>query len=127
MERAFFISDPRNPGKLYLVTAPARHVLFNRDDNELYRHHNHNHPCRNVLVFADAAIEKHIKAIESEIGKKRLIIKHLERRLVRAEQTRMNEEHAKAERKYIPSQLEEASEAIGALETLLANVSRDWT
>ena len=78
-------------------------------------------------MFADAAIEKHIKAIESEIGKKRLIIKHLERRLVRAEQTRMNEEHAKAERKYIPSQLEEASEAIGALETLLANVSRDWT
>jgi hypothetical protein len=39
----------------------------------------------------------------------------------------MNEEHAEAERKYIPSQLEEASEAIGALETLLANVSRDWT
>ncbi len=78
------------------------------------------------MLFANAAIEKHIKTIESEIGKKRLIIKHLERRLVRAEQTQMNEEHAKAERKYIPSQLE-ASEAIGALETLLANVSRDWT
>ncbi|KAG9023522.1 hypothetical protein FRB95_012982 [Tulasnella sp. JGI-2019a] len=35
----FFISDPLNPGKIYLVT--ARHVVFHPDKefNELYKHH----------------------------------------------------------------------------------------
>ncbi|KAM6499262.1 hypothetical protein JOM56_004770 [Amanita muscaria] len=83
----FFISDSRNPGKIYLVT--ARHVVFHldNDSNELYQHRNSSQRPRNVLLFGDAAIEKHITAIESEIGGKHIIIEHLESRLENAEQS----------------------------------------
>ncbi|KIL61719.1 hypothetical protein M378DRAFT_82158, partial [Amanita muscaria Koide BX008] len=83
----FFISDSRNPGKIYLVT--ARHVVFHldNDSNELYQHRNSSQRPRNVLLFGDAAIEKHITAIESEIGGKHIIIEHLESWLENAEQS----------------------------------------
>ncbi|KAF5383272.1 hypothetical protein D9615_004809 [Tricholomella constricta] len=64
----FFISDPENPGKIYLVT--ARHVLFplDEDSKELYQHRNNSgQPRKNVLLFGDAGIEKYIKDIELEI------------------------------------------------------------
>ena len=72
-----FISDPRNPGKIHLAT--ARHVVFHpespdKNSNELYQHHNSGQRRRIVLLFGDAAIEKHITAIESEIGGKHIII-----------------------------------------------------
>ncbi|KAL6303949.1 hypothetical protein BKA93DRAFT_785418 [Sparassis latifolia] len=120
----FFISDPRKPGKIYLVT--ARHVVFHTDkgSNELYQHRDSSQRRRNVLLFGDAAIEKHITAIESEIGSKHIIIKQLERRLEIAEQ--LDEEDAEAERNQVLPQLEEAWKAIGALEKFLADDSRDW-
>ncbi|KAN0135417.1 hypothetical protein V8E53_006696 [Lactarius tabidus] len=117
----FFISDPRNPGKIYLVT--ARHVVFHpdNDSNELYQHGQRR---RNVLLFGNAAIEKHITAIKSEINGKHVIIEQLEGRLEYAKQ--MDEEDAEAERNDALPQLEEARRAIGALEKFLADVSRDW-
>ncbi|GBE77162.1 hypothetical protein SCP_0100340 [Sparassis crispa] len=120
----FFISDPRNPSKIYLVM--ARHVVFHPDkgSNELYQHCDSSQCCRNILLFGDTAIEKHITAIESEIGGKHIIIKQLERRLEIAEQ--LDEEDAEVEWNQVLPQLEEAWKAIGALEKFLADDSRDW-
>ncbi|KAF8337997.1 uncharacterized protein EI90DRAFT_3041264, partial [Cantharellus anzutake] len=120
----FFISDPRNPGKIYLVT--ARHVLFHPDEgpNELHWHRNSSQRRRNVLLFSDAAIEDHILAIGSEIGGKNIVIEHFKRRLEDAEQ--MDEEEAEAERNQVLPQLEELRNAIGALEKFLADVSGEW-
>ncbi|KAI0002172.1 hypothetical protein BJV74DRAFT_882269 [Russula compacta] len=94
------------------------------DSNELYQHRSSSQRHRNVLLFGDAAIEKHITAIEPEIGGKHIIIKHLESRLEYREQ--MDEEDAKAKRNQVRSQLEGARKAIRALEKFLADVSRDW-
>ncbi|KAG8816620.1 hypothetical protein FRC19_011909 [Serendipita sp. 401] len=121
----FFISDPHNPGKIYLVT--ARHVIFHPDEdsNELYQHHyDSSQPSRNVLLFGDAGIEKQITAIKTEISDKHLIIEHLENRLEYAVQR--GGEIAVAEQNDILPLLEEAKEAIGALEEFLTNVLRDW-
>ncbi|KIM73605.1 hypothetical protein PILCRDRAFT_828987 [Piloderma croceum F 1598] len=120
----FFVSYPLNPGKIYLVT--ARHVVFHPDEtsNELYQHCNSSQRRRNVLLFGDAAIEKHITATESEISGKHIIIEQLERRLEDAK--RMDEEDAEAERNHVLPQLEEARKAIGALEKFHADVSKDW-
>jgi hypothetical protein len=62
-----------NPGKIYLVT--ARHVVFPPDEepNVLYRHRKPAQRRRNVLLFGDAAVEKHITATKSEIGSKHTI------------------------------------------------------
>jgi len=76
------------------------------------------------LLFGDAAIEKHIKAIEFEIGGKQTIVEQLERRLEDAGQ--MDEEDAEGERNQVLPQLKQARKAIGALEKFLADVSRDW-
>ncbi|KAL4071575.1 hypothetical protein V8B97DRAFT_1870846 [Scleroderma yunnanense] len=120
----FFISDPRYPGKLYLVT--AQHVLFppGKDSNELYQYRNCSQPRKNVLLFGEAVIEKHTKAIESEIGGQHLIVGQLECWLAAADQT--NEEDPEAKRKEIESQSEKARKTIKALETLFVDVSRDW-
>ncbi|KAL4077479.1 hypothetical protein J3A83DRAFT_4185865 [Scleroderma citrinum] len=118
----FFISDPRYPGKLYLVT--ARHVLFppEKNDNELYQYRNPSQPRKNILLFGEAAIEKHTKAIESQIGSQYIIIEQLEHRLAAVDQ--MNEEDPEAERDEVESQLEKARKAIKALEMLLADENR---
>ena len=120
----FFISDPHNPGKIYLVT--ARHVLFHPDEspNELYRAHNSGGGRRNVLLFGDDAIEKHIAAIEPKINGQDVIIEHLEGRLEDTEQ--MDKENAEAERNQILPQLEEARKNVEALKKFLADNSRDW-
>ncbi|KAG7446143.1 uncharacterized protein BT62DRAFT_932507 [Guyanagaster necrorhizus] len=120
----FFISDPRNPGKIYLVT--ARHVVFHsdRDSNELYQHCNSSQPHRDILLFGDAAIEKYINAIEFEIGRKHMIIEDLWDQLEYAKQK--GEKNAVAKQKHVLPQLEEASKAIRALKKFLADVSRDW-
>ena len=119
----FFISDPRNPGKIYLVT--ARHVIFHpdKDPNELYQYHNSSQRRKNVLLFGDAAVEKYTVAIESEISDMRMTIAQLESWLEDAEQ--MDEEDAKAERNQLLPQLAEARKAIGALEAFRVD-SRAW-
>ena len=121
----FFISDPLNPGKIYLVT--ARHILFppGQDSNEFYQHRNNpNQPRRNVLLFGNAAIEKYITAIESEVRGKYFMNDWFERRLERTKQ--MDEEHAKKERKHVLRELEETTEAISAISEFYTNVSKDW-
>jgi hypothetical protein len=120
----FFISYPLNPGKIYLVT--ARHVVFHPDEtsNELYQHRNSSQCRRNVLLFSNAAIEKHIMATESEISGKHIIIEQLKRQLEDAK--RMDEEDTEAERNHVLPQLEEGRKAIGALEKFHADVSKDW-
>ena len=115
----FFISDPRNPGKIYLVT--ARHVVFHpdNDSNEFYEHSNPSQCRRNVLLFCDAAVEQHIRAIELEIHFKRTDIEYLERPFEDAKL--MDEE----ERNRALTQLEEARKAVEILEKFLADCS-DW-
>jgi len=117
----FYVSDPSNSGKIYLVT--ARHVVFHPDKerNNLHQHLESSQR-RNVLLFGDAAIEKHITAIESEIGVNLNLIKLLERRLEGAKQRRENV--AEAEKNQILPQLKGARKAIEALEELHAEVSK---
>ncbi|KAG8812887.1 hypothetical protein FRC17_001769 [Serendipita sp. 399] len=122
----FYISDPRYPGKIYLVT--ARHVVFCSDTepNELYQH-NDSDPSqrrRSVLLFSDSAVEKYTMAVKSEIRGEEITIEQLERRLKGTEQ--LDEEEAEAERKAVQRQLENAKQAIVTLEKFLADVSRDW-
>jgi len=120
----FFISNPLKPGHIYLIT--ARHVVFHPDKepNMLYQHHNSSQPRRNVLLFGNTAIEKHIAATESEIGGKYIILKQLERRLEDA--THMDKEDAEAEKNQVLPQLEEARKAIEALEKFHMDISKDW-
>ena len=120
----FFISDPRHPGKIYLVT--ARHVVFHPDTepNMLYQHGNSSQSRRNVLLFSDDAFEEHLKAIESLIDDQIFLIDYLERRLRHAEQ--LNESEAKSEKKQVPFLLEQAKKALGALEEFLVDVSGNW-
>ena len=120
----FFISDPRYPGNIYLVT--ARHVVISpdKDDNRLYQHNNPDQPRRKVSLFSDPAIERNITAIKSEISGKEIIIKQLEWRLKIAE--KMEEEEAEAERDEVQPQLKKERRAIGDLEAFLADISRDW-
>jgi len=119
----FYVSDPSNPGKIYLVT--ARHVVFHPDKerNNLCQHLESSQR-RNVLLFGDAAIEKHITAIESEIGVNLNLIKLLERRLEGAKLRRENV--AEAENNQILPQLKGARKAIEALEELHVEVSKNW-
>ncbi|KAH9013338.1 hypothetical protein EDB84DRAFT_901663 [Lactarius hengduanensis] len=121
----FFITDPRNPGKLYLVT--ARHVVFHPDEdpNVLYQHCDSSQHRRNVLLFGDTATEKYLKAIESEIDGKHVIATHLEGRLEAAKQK--SEDVAKRERRQAVPQLEDARERIEDLKKFLVDISReDW-
>jgi len=69
----FFITDPLKPGNVYPVT--ARHVVFDLDkeSNKLYPHRNSSQRRRNVLLFGDTVVEKHIAAIRSEINGKHII------------------------------------------------------
>jgi len=121
----FFISDPRDPGRLYLVT--ARHVVFppNEDNDKLYQHNNSGQHCRNVLPLGDATLEEHVMDIESKICLlKRIIIEDLEDQLKAAEWT--DGEDAEAERNRVLSRLEEGKEALEAYEGFLKDISRDW-
>jgi len=76
------------------------------------------------LLFGDVAIQKYLKAIESEIGGKHIIIDQLQRRLEGV--SRIDEEKSATEReqKQVLLQLEEAKEAIEDLKKFLADVSK---
>jgi hypothetical protein len=119
----FFIS--LNPGEIYLVT--ARHVIFDPDEepNVLYRHRNSTQPRRNVLLLGEAAVQKHVKATESEIGGKHIIIELLEGRLEDVNQMD-DEEDAEGLQNDIMLDLERAKKAVKILEKFLADVSKDW-
>ncbi|KAM5543270.1 hypothetical protein V8D89_003144 [Ganoderma adspersum] len=121
----FFFSDPRKPGKLYLVT--VRHVLFPpaEDANEPYSGCDAGEPCRNVLLFGNAALEKHLEAIRAEISGKESTIDWLERRLAAAKE--LDEEDAEMERAHAQRELNPAQEALADLKALLADISSDWT
>ncbi|KAK7448145.1 hypothetical protein VKT23_013904 [Stygiomarasmius scandens] len=116
----FYISDPRFPGKLYLVT--ARHVVLHPDeDKESFVCYNPSQPRKNVLLFGE--VEKHIKAIKSEIDGIQVIITQLENRLEDAED--MGEE-AEAEREEVKPLIEKKKKAIESLETFYNDVSKNW-
>ena len=119
-----FFTDPLQPGKLYLLT--TRHVVFHPENhpNELYEYRDTNMPRKNVLLMGDEAFEKYIKAIESEIGGKNIIINQLERRLECTKE--LAEEDAKTEREQVGPQLDQMKTAIDALKKILVDINRDW-
>lgn len=120
----FCISDPRNPGKIYLVT--ARHIVLHPDKepNVLYQHRNPSQRRRNVLLLVDAAAEKHITTAKSEIRVTHVIIEQLERRLGNGKE--MDEAKENSETKVALPKLEIMRTAIGVLEEFSADVSQDW-
>jgi len=114
----FYVSDPSNPGKIYLVT--ARHVVLHpeKEPNMLYRHSSQR---RNVLIFWDAAIETHSTAIEFEIDVNLEILRVLGYRLENAKQRKDVEE----ERNLI-FQVEGAKRKMESLEELRTDVFENW-
>ena len=117
-----FIFDPHYPGKLFLVT--ARHVVTCDSDDELVEYTNTTQPRRKVLLFSESAIEKHLKAIESEIRGKGFIVDYLERRLLAA--AKLKPEDAELERKSVESELGKEKKAIPVLKKFLPDATRDW-
>lgn len=77
----FFISDPRYPGDLFLVT--ARHVVIHttRDNNKLVKYTDAGQPRRNVLLVSESTAEKHLAAIKSEIDAQEILLMQLNSRL----------------------------------------------
>ncbi|KIM24674.1 hypothetical protein M408DRAFT_26795 [Serendipita vermifera MAFF 305830] len=120
----FYVSDPCNPGKLYLVT--TRHILFHPDENanELYEHNDSSQPGRNVLLFGDAAIAKHIEEIEFEIANQDSVVDALEKQLETAK--RMNRKDAEEERQDVQPLLDRARRAVVVLNSFLMDICRDW-
>jgi hypothetical protein len=121
----FFISDPRYPGRIYLVT--VRHLVIRPDknNNELYEYNNPSQPRRRVLLLSDPAIEMHIEAIQSEIEDQEGDIEQLELRLGIA--ALRGGERGEAERNEVEPQLRKAKNAIGELKTFKDDVSNNWT
>ena len=113
----FYVSDPSNPGKSYLVT--ARHVVLHpeKEPNTFYRHSIQH---RNVLIFGDAAIETHSTAIESEIKVNLEVFRVLAYRLETAKQRK------DIERETNLIQVEGAKRKIESLEELRTDVSENW-
>ena len=114
----FYVSDPSNPGKIYLVT--ARHVVLHpeKEPSTLYRHSSQR---RNVLIFGDAAIETHSTAIEFEIDVNLEILRVLGYRLENAKQRKDVQE----ERNLI-FQVEGAKRKVESIEELRTDVSENW-
>lgn len=123
----FFFIDTAKPGILYLLT--ARHVLFHpdNDENKLYTFREGTGQVKKKVMFmGQAAFETRCEAIESAIRGKEITLDYLARRLAYADKIK-DEEDATAERKHAEYEIKEAKEAIPALKTLLADVTRDWT
>lgn len=119
----FFISDPRYPGKIYLVT--ARHVVLPLDKNdnnfnELYLEQlDPSQPRQNVLLFGHAAIKKHTAFIKSEVDGQLIFVDHFEKMLVGSQ------EMSAVDQGEVQHQLDRAKMAIIRLEELFTNVSGD--
>jgi len=114
----FYVSDPSNPGKIYLVT--ARHVVFHpeTEPNTLYRDSSQR---RNVLLFGDTAIEMQSTAIQVEIDVNLDILRVLGYRLENAKQRKDVEDETD-----LISCVKRAKRKIEALEELRADVSENW-
>ncbi|KAN0087169.1 hypothetical protein V8E54_000857 [Elaphomyces granulatus] len=98
-----FFTDSAKPGILHLLTSC---IGMRR---------------RNVMLLGEAAFKDRLKDIEVAISDKKITV----HRLAFAEKME-DEEDATAERRAIKPRIDEANEAIEALEKLLANVTRDW-
>lgn len=123
---SLFFTDSAKPGILHLLT--ARHVLFHPDleENKLYRYREGiGMRRRNVMLLGEAAFKDRLKDIEVAISNKKITVHVLNKRLAFAEKME-DEEDATAERRVIKLKIDEANEAIEALEKLLADVTRDW-
>ncbi|KAF8424457.1 hypothetical protein L210DRAFT_3653467 [Boletus edulis BED1] len=108
---------------------PAVNVLFhpNNEKNDLYTFHNDTgQPKKKVMFMGEVAFKARCKAIKSAIWAKELILDHLMCCLTAAAKMEDKEE-ATAERKQVESEIKKMKEATLAFETLLADVTRDWT
>ncbi|KAJ6580227.1 hypothetical protein B0H10DRAFT_2235420 [Mycena sp. CBHHK59/15] len=120
----FFIAEGGNTERLLLAT--ARHVVFMPDKNENKHFERKNDSQRryNVTLFGDAAFNKYLKYIKTDIRGKALITQYQEGRVRAIEGTdnpAVNKECQKAQ-----AELDEAREAKEKLNTLYQDVSTHW-
>ncbi|KAJ6616363.1 hypothetical protein B0H10DRAFT_2176659 [Mycena sp. CBHHK59/15] len=120
----FFIAEGGNTERLLLAT--ARHVVFTPDKNENKHFERKNDSQRryNVTLFGDAAFNKYLEYIKTEIRGKARIAQYQEGRVRAIEGTddpAANKEHQKAQ-----ADLDEAREAKEKLNTLYQDVSTHW-
>lgn len=124
----FFFSDPRHPGKLYLLT--ARHVVFGCDEDELYEYgHDPTNiqPRRDVLVFSDAAFQKYIFAIQRQIDLSQRQIQLLGMDLEDVDSEEIQDAgDFEAKWMYWWRQVHQEEEKLAVLVASLVEVLRDW-
>ncbi|KAI0255840.1 hypothetical protein BJV78DRAFT_1273361 [Lactifluus subvellereus] len=120
----FFITEGGNTERLLLVT--ARHVVFtpNKCENRLFEHKNASQRRHNVTLFGAVAFNKYLESIQAEIGAKAIIANLCERRIKAIEGK--DDAAAVRARQKLEAELNEANEAIGALDSLYQDVSTRW-
>ncbi|KAH8111889.1 hypothetical protein DFH11DRAFT_1512491 [Phellopilus nigrolimitatus] len=124
----FFIGEGEGEGgnaeRLLLVT--ARHVLFPPDKNENshFERKSDSQPRYNVRLFGDAALNKHLESIETEIGKwKWLIQEH--KRYIREAEGKDNRSASEKRQKY-EAELDKAQNMMEKVKTFHQYMSTHW-
>ncbi len=120
----FFITECGNTERLLLVT--ARHVVFtpSENSNEDYEYKNDGRPRHKVILFGEAAFEKHLESILAEIGKMKMTAVILERR-IRAMEGK-DDPAVNKERQKLQTMLDDAKEAVEELNAFHQTVLTYW-
>ena len=112
-----FIIDSKHPGELYLLT--ACHVLFHPDltPNNPYIQHSTGQAAKKGFLLSDTALEDCIKAIQSEIGGKEILLMQLAAR--KQEVEGQDDDDTEEEREEVLHLEEEAWKAIAAMSSFV--------
>ncbi|KAG8685631.1 hypothetical protein FRC11_010304, partial [Ceratobasidium sp. 423] len=117
----FFIVEGGN-NRILLVT--ARHVIFpsGKSKNEFFEHKD-SQPHHYVNLFGDAAFEGYLESIQTGIEHKAITIDYLERRIRALQKDTSATDRG---RKATQAKLDDAKEAIEALNTFYQDISVEW-
>ncbi|PBK83108.1 hypothetical protein ARMGADRAFT_679182 [Armillaria gallica] len=119
----FFITEGRSTERLLLVT--ARHVLFTPDknDNKHFEYKNDSQRRYNVTLFSDAAFNKYLGSIQTEIGDKTFMAQYQERRIRAVEG---KDDPAANKRQSLQTRLDKMRRVMGGLNTFYQDVLTHW-
>ncbi|KAN0076330.1 hypothetical protein V8E54_006472, partial [Elaphomyces granulatus] len=121
----FLIQEGGNRSKLFGVT--AAHVVDNRgkDDSKTYHRKHASQPAQKVTLFGDRSYSQLLDNIKEEIKKKRILVDLQEKRIKIFEGKESNK--AKAERTNAQNYLDDATEALEALQDFEKDVQAKWS
>ena len=127
-----YLAEGGDSKKVLLVT--ARHVLFPPNDgpNVGYARTNISAPRRNVLLLGTKAFDNFLDSIKIKIGQRGIMVEHHERQIEKLRATKAGEdeedvEKARKQLKKAQWLLDDAREAIKALEKFHGEVKKEWS